>query len=381
MIIKKGLRLFFLCLGLLLSGGDVPATAADNPWTIMINIPECRLYLYHDGKLLKIYKVAVGKMDTPSPVGDFHIVNKVINPTWYPENGPAIPPGPNNPLGKYWMGLNNKGYGIHGNSAAWSIGAPASQGCFRMDNQDIGELFATVPVGTPVKVCYQIVKGRLDHDNRAWLNIFPDIYRRVDLEMTIKQVLTELNWEYEPHYEALQCLIKTQKPLTITVPRRIIIKQDHGAAESDGFYWNGRVYLRRNVSGLYYPSGSMSPENDLFPEYFPIDGLDEGAKQSLEWSETTNTLTINSVKVLINGEILEGAGLFGEKGRPLISYLKLCKWLDGKGLPQPVSIINTPDGDCFAGEYLRGELWIDLESLAVVSREFFGHRTTESGKR
>ncbi len=362
MLEKRFARVIFLCLGLLL--GTIPTLAKEIQWQIMINIPECRLYLYHNGGLFKTYKVAVGKADSPSPTGEFQIINKVINPTWYPEDRPAIPPGPNNPLGKYWMGLNNKGYGIHGNSAAWSIGAPVSMGCFRMDNHEIEELFTIVPVGTGVKINYLTVKGMIDHVNQAWLEIYPDIYHRFNLELKVQEVLAELNWVFQPHLIALNYLITAKKPLTIMVPRKIKIDGARQNREIDGFYWNNQVYLSYNFFAKNNPSIIM-PDDGLFQGYFLWDPLSSlgGVQQKLKWDQALNTLTVNSIKVLINGDKIDEAGRFGSGHKILINHSRICKWFEEKQLPKPGLIINGPDGYGLAGEYSNGEFWVDPEAL------------------
>ncbi|MGD1092430.1 MAG: L,D-transpeptidase [Bryobacteraceae bacterium] len=118
---------------------------------IVISIPDRKLVLLDGDRVLKVYDVAVGKASTPTPQGDFRIVNRVQNPTWY---GPSVvvPPGKNNPLGTRWMGLSVKGYGIHGTNAPSSIGKAASHGCIRMRQADLEELFGLVEVGMPVEL-------------------------------------------------------------------------------------------------------------------------------------------------------------------------------------------------------------------------------------
>lgn len=118
---------------------------------IVISIPDHKLVLLAGGEILKIYDVAVGKRSTPSPEGEFKIINHVKNPTWY---GPKtiVPPGKNNPLGTRWMGLSAKGYGIHGTNVPSSVGKAASHGCFRMRQADLEELFEMVDVGVPVEL-------------------------------------------------------------------------------------------------------------------------------------------------------------------------------------------------------------------------------------
>jgi L,D-transpeptidase ErfK/SrfK len=118
---------------------------------IVVSIPDRKLILLEGSRVLKIYDVAVGKPSTPSPAGEFQIVNRVPNPTWYGP-GKIVSPGRQNPLGTRWMGLSAKGYGIHGTNAPRSIGKAASHGCIRMRKHDLEELFELVNVGVPVEL-------------------------------------------------------------------------------------------------------------------------------------------------------------------------------------------------------------------------------------
>jgi len=125
---------------------------ADSPVRqIIVSIPDRKLVLLEDGKIKKVYDIAVGKTSTPSPTGTFHIASRVKDPTWY---GPGIvvPPGKGNPLGTRWMGLGYKGYGIHGTNAPRSIGKAASHGCIRMRVADAEDLFTLVGVGDEVQL-------------------------------------------------------------------------------------------------------------------------------------------------------------------------------------------------------------------------------------
>jgi hypothetical protein len=102
--------------------------------------------------MVKVYPIAVGRTDTETPEGDFIIVEKIVHPTWYKDRE-VIPPGdPRNLLGTRWMGLSRKGYGIHGTRYSGSIGAAVTDGCIRMHNRDIEELFEWVPKGTRVLI-------------------------------------------------------------------------------------------------------------------------------------------------------------------------------------------------------------------------------------
>jgi lipoprotein-anchoring transpeptidase ErfK/SrfK len=121
---------------------------------IVVSLEDRKLALVEDGKVIKVYPVAVGKPSTPSPAGTFTIERRVVNPT-YSHDGRTVPPGPNNPVGTRWMGLSIRGYGIHGTNVPSSIGKAASHGCIRMARHDLEELFPMVAVGDSVELIGQ----------------------------------------------------------------------------------------------------------------------------------------------------------------------------------------------------------------------------------
>ncbi len=121
---------------------------------IVVSLEDHRLALIEDGKVVKLYSVAVGKPSTPSPVGTFTIARRVMNPT-YSHDGRTVAPGPNNPVGSRWMGLSIPGFGIHGTNEPRSIGKAASHGCIRMARADLEELFPLVAVGDKVELIGQ----------------------------------------------------------------------------------------------------------------------------------------------------------------------------------------------------------------------------------
>jgi len=118
---------------------------------IVISIPDRKLALIEDGKVVKIYQTAVGAPASPSPTGSFTVIQRIPNPTWY-HAGKVVPPGKNNPVGSRWIGLSEKGYGIHGTNAPGSIGRNVSHGCIRMRNRDVEQLFELVKVGDVVEL-------------------------------------------------------------------------------------------------------------------------------------------------------------------------------------------------------------------------------------
>ena len=91
---------------------------------VVISIPDRKLALIEDGKVVKVYPVAVGAPATPSPSGEFRVRERITNPTYYAP-GNVIGPGKANPLGTRWIGLGQRGYGIHGTNEPRSIGKRA----------------------------------------------------------------------------------------------------------------------------------------------------------------------------------------------------------------------------------------------------------------
>jgi len=118
---------------------------------IVVSIPDRKLAVLEDDRVVKVYATAVGARVSPSPEGAFTIVNRVAEPTWYTK-GRTVPPGKANPLGTRWLGLSARGYGIHGTNQPASIGHNASHGCIRMRNRDVEELFELVAVGDAVEL-------------------------------------------------------------------------------------------------------------------------------------------------------------------------------------------------------------------------------------
>jgi lipoprotein-anchoring transpeptidase ErfK/SrfK len=117
--------------------------------------------LYNNrGKAVRTLGVAVGQSQYPTPVGRFEIIQKQLNPWWYPPNSAwaageqPVPPGPGNPLGTRWMGISSPGVGLHGTPDAASVGYSASHGCIRMRIPDAEWLFVHVRVGSPVWIIH-----------------------------------------------------------------------------------------------------------------------------------------------------------------------------------------------------------------------------------
>lgn len=109
---------------------------------IIINLSKHMLEFYSNGQLIKEYKIAIGKSSTPTPIGNYSVVNKIKHP-------------PKACFGVRWLGFYPTGwpaYGIHGTDVPSSIGKSSSHGCIRLNNKDVLELYSLVDVGTPITI-------------------------------------------------------------------------------------------------------------------------------------------------------------------------------------------------------------------------------------
>jgi L,D-transpeptidase ErfK/SrfK len=143
---------------------------------VVLNVPEMRLYYYlpaRRGRAREVvtYPVGIGREGWQTPVGVTRIVARIPNPAWYP---PAsirkehaaegdvlsryVPPGPDNPLGRFALQLGVPGYLIHGTNRPSGVGMAVSHGCVRLYPEDIRALFDAVRVGTKVRLVHELYK-------------------------------------------------------------------------------------------------------------------------------------------------------------------------------------------------------------------------------
>ncbi|MFA5389179.1 MAG: L,D-transpeptidase family protein [Candidatus Omnitrophota bacterium] len=120
-------------------------------YKILVDKSQNILTLLDDSDVVKVYRVSTGENNC-TPVGTFRIVNKIMDPVWYTEKAIVPAESPDNVLGSRWMGFNLPGYGIHGTTAPEKIGQQATQGCIRMINAEVEELYKIVPAGTEVTI-------------------------------------------------------------------------------------------------------------------------------------------------------------------------------------------------------------------------------------
>ncbi|MDR6994253.1 L,D-transpeptidase family protein [Aeromonas salmonicida] len=161
---------------------------------IVINLPELRLYYFPKGKNeVVVLPIGIGDIGRETPEMTTTVIAKNPDPTWVP--GPmvrkswleqkgislpaVVPPGPDNPLGKFAMrlGYGNRDYLIHGTNKEFGVGLRVSAGCIRLRPADIEALFKLVPVGTTVRVINQPVKTAIEPDGSHWLEVHSPLSR------------------------------------------------------------------------------------------------------------------------------------------------------------------------------------------------------------
>jgi L,D-transpeptidase ErfK/SrfK len=197
---------------------------------IVINVPEMRLYHFHPKKgSVSTYPVTVGEEETPTPLGTFRVVDREVDPEWniptklqHKYSKKIMQAGDDNPIGKYWLGLSARGYGIHGTDNAWSVGRILSNGCIRLYPEDIEKLFPNVPRGTVVEIVYEPVK--FGFRNRViFVEVHEDPYGMIeDLEQHTRSVAKKMaieDWvDWEKVYLAMDAKNGVPAPVG-TLPR------------------------------------------------------------------------------------------------------------------------------------------------------------------
>lgn len=198
---------------------------------ITVNLAELRLYLVWSEKGLlrvRIYPIGIGREGFKTPEGRFTIRNKVSKPAWSvpevlrlerPELPAQVPPGPDNPLGGYWLGFSRRGHGIHGTNQPYGIGRQVSHGCIRLYPEDISDLFARVSPGTPVQIVNQPVKVGIS-GNTLYIEAHPDQRgsdRKQEITDTIRQQTRMLNWPGDLSWDIVDRILEQRLGIPVAV--------------------------------------------------------------------------------------------------------------------------------------------------------------------
>jgi L,D-transpeptidase ErfK/SrfK len=208
----------------------VPAGFDDG---ILINLPQRMLFHFSQGRLAAAYPVGLGKPSWPTPEGDFTIRSREAHKAWkVPKSiqeemrleGKAVleevPPGPDNPLGEYWLGLSLPGYGIHGTIAPASVYHFQSHGCIRLHPDDIAALYQRVQVGTPGRIIYQPVLLALLDDGRILLEVNRDIYDQgADPAQTVRALAEKYGLSQDLDWPLVETVIAARDGLARRVGR------------------------------------------------------------------------------------------------------------------------------------------------------------------
>jgi|Deesub1362A_J573_1020465.scaffolds.fasta_scaffold00289_11 L,D-transpeptidase ErfK/SrfK len=178
---------------------------------ILINLAEMRLYLFlrvGHKRYVRTFPIGIGREGFETPEGTYRIVAMIRDPVWHvpegirrerPELPPYIPPGPENPLGRYWLQLSLRGYGIHGTNRPFGIGRMVSHGCIRLYPEDIETLVHYVRIGTMVRIINKPLKVTR-HNNRVYIEIEtpssgPILQQRIIEELKRHRLLRYVNKE------------------------------------------------------------------------------------------------------------------------------------------------------------------------------------------
>lgn len=200
---------------------------------LVVNLAELAVYHFHQGNFMRRYPLAAGKRNWETPTGNYKILNKIKNPVWrVPESIMEemgyrnadfyfeVPPGPDNPLGAYWMATSAKGVGLHATTAPWSIGRYVSHGCLRMFPEHIEELFPQVEVGMPIKIIYKPIKIAVTPDNRIFLQVHGDYYRRVpDKIKEVESLLKNNQFDHLVDWNRVKQAIKEREGVAVEVTK------------------------------------------------------------------------------------------------------------------------------------------------------------------
>ncbi len=288
---------------------------------IIINLPSSTLEYYENNQLVKEYSIAIGKPSTPTPIGLFQIIDKEIDPCWYPPDrrGVVVPSGPNNPLGYRWMGFEAN-YGIHGTNAPWSIGLAVSNGCIRMQEEEVEELFPYVRNNTPVQITYDRVKIRIDKTGQGSIGIYPDVYQYENITLEkVKEKLKDEGLDNIVEDDFLSQLIVEEKGKQIPFATLYNIKINNKKLKEYLISWDNKIYApavaiadcldvkiewdeqQKLIRGKQHAAPGMVKNNILYVEIEHLPTL-FGVKQS--WDEGNNCLLVHATELLLKGQLV-----------------------------------------------------------------------------
>jgi lipoprotein-anchoring transpeptidase ErfK/SrfK len=120
------------------------------PFSAVVDLSDFELTIHAHGYFVKRYQVGIGR-DNSSPYGNFKVQDKLTDPTYYGPTKIIEHDDPENPLGEYWISIGDS-FGIHGTIDPNSIGKAESEGCIRLRNEDIEEVYDFLSIGSDVTI-------------------------------------------------------------------------------------------------------------------------------------------------------------------------------------------------------------------------------------
>lgn len=164
----------------------IPAETDDG---IILNIPDRMLYLFRDGALAVKFPAGLGKPGWRTPRGAFRIISKLRDPVWRVPPSiqremaaqgervrKVVPPGKDNPLGRWALNTSLPGILIHETIAPSSVYRFRSHGCVRMRGEDAERLFGLVDKGDTGSIIYRPVKLAVTVSGKIYLEVYSDVY-------------------------------------------------------------------------------------------------------------------------------------------------------------------------------------------------------------
>lgn len=222
---------------------------------LIINLPEYTVYHFENGKVLNTYPIAIGKRSWQTPRGKFRVANKLIDPAWkipprmskrYNYEKELIPPGPDNPLGKYWIGLSIPHIGLHSTNKPETVGLPISHGCMRMYTDHAETLYSSAEIGTSGEIIYEPVKTVFS-DHSVYLEVHDDVYQLIsDIQNHVINKLEKLNVKQYVDMEKVKEIINEKNGVPVNISRSKILNPVNTGNGSDSKrLWNTFPYYKK----------------------------------------------------------------------------------------------------------------------------------------
>lgn len=375
---KKILLILLLCTLIITKNCKAHAEPQVPQYRIEIDIPSRALFLIENDTVLKKYPVAVGKPDSQTPIGNYKIVNKIINPYYSKQN--IVGGSSANPLGSRWIGFKPF-YGIHGNNNPKSIGTFISAGCVRMYDKDIKELYGKVKLGDPVAIKYELIKIEKDIDGlNPVIIVYPDYYSKMpNLQEKVDEKLIELNL-----IEKIE--INKMKELKKLIRKEIVVFSEQWAyfindnyVTNDILLIEDNMYVNVDKVCKFLNIDITNDENEDYirvfnsyipivkennNRYIPINSLEVNLGGDHKKNQSQQTIKYNLNYLLFNNKFVKGE-ILDIEGETLISLDALTHLLsiEGEVLNNKPNILT--DGLETVSTILNDKHYISLMDLSV----------------